>query len=189
MAEAAIHHIRTLNGQQEADLLLTEHQRRRTVSALARHDARQFGIDAARDELKHAFRNFEIAHDGLKRAAEEYQRVEDLWAAWMDANPAPDYESRRWSVSADEYARNIKWNVVVEAHRDAVTTYRTAQEALALVKAANPHELALKAAGSLAFEPSALIEKPQPHLNGETQIVGWSVAWDMTLLARAHALF
>ncbi|MGY3134878.1 hypothetical protein ACVWZM_005560 [Bradyrhizobium sp. USDA 4501] len=62
--------------------------------------------------------------------------------------------------------------------------YRDAQHGIGLVRARDLSELAVKSMASMAFEGAALGDaKAQYRLRDEKQIVAWSVAFDLILLA------
>ncbi|MVT69957.1 hypothetical protein GPL21_33260 [Bradyrhizobium pachyrhizi] len=101
-------------------------------------------------------------------------------------NPSPGAPRayKKWSRRSAGLQGELDLASKLDGYERAQKDYRSAQNVLGSVRANDFGELSLKSMASMAYE-GAILDDPSAchHLRNEKQIVVWSIAFDVTLLA------
>lgn len=137
------------------------------------------GSDAS-PELRAAGIELADANDRLKETNEDFLRVWNLNGKWEREHPRPGSPRahKKWLRRWHAYAASIGYDAAFDAHTEAREAFERAQDKVALLKARDMQELALKGCMSFVYE-----DIRQSHLRHVRPHIGQSVALELAFMS------
>jgi hypothetical protein len=138
----------------------------------------------ASPELRAAAVALDDANERLKATGAEFKRVWDLNGKWEAEHPRPGGHRahKKFVHRHNKYLCEIDYDAVFVAHAEARDAFKKAQTTVALLRARDINELALKGCMSFVYEDTR-----QSHLRHVDARIGQSVALELAFMAYRQA--